>query len=395
VRGQTTTTAGRAGPNQLPVATIGIILVNVAIALLIREDVQGALRNYGLIPSQLNAGRILTSSFLHEGLAHLVLNMLLLYVFGREVEKAIGWVEFIAFYAAACFVSTIVHVAVVFAALPPYYADRVVVGASGAVAGVMGLYAVRFHRRVVNFGGLVLPVLLLIMAWLLVNLGLGILVLYRDEVLGVSIKYVSYWSHLGGLAFGVGVALVFNMALTGEREYLALEARRLDAEGNLLESAQHYERLLRHDPLNADAYADLARVWAALEEAEQSLSMFKAAIELYVAQGKEEPALQTAESMRAYWPDTTFSEQIRYRYASSLEESGNTDSAIAELRKVADSSSDGSEAQMALLKLGHLQLTAAKDPIAARATLSELLTRFPNTEWRRFTELTLSRAAAD
>ncbi|MCX8053802.1 MAG: rhomboid family intramembrane serine protease [Armatimonadetes bacterium] len=379
-----------------PFVTVGIIAINCLVTYLARRDMslyETYVLIYGLVPEQFRVGRLLTATFIHDGWVHLALNMSALYLFGREVERAMGLLEYIMFYIGACFASSLLHVLIsLYAIMPSYYASRAMVGASGAVAGVMGIYAVRFHRRVFHFAGMCIPALILIMAWLVIQLSLGIIGLYRDEILGIGLKQVGYWSHLGGFGFGIAVALLANMALTGEREYLVNEAKRYDSDGNLLEAIAHHETILKYDPDNADSHAEIARLWALLDEKEDSIRCYQVAIELYVSQGKEDRALAVAEEMKRFWPSSRLSPSTRFRLATYLDESGETDRALEAFRRIAEDEPQSVEAQMSLLKIGQLQLSTVGDPRLAEETLSVFLERYPSSEWSSFASELLSRA---
>lgn len=378
--------------HKLPIAVLGIITINIVVTILTLHT-KSAPRDYGLLPSQfltgkltVAVGRLFTSTFIHDGFVHLGINMTLLYVFGRSLERTMGRLEFLMFYIGACFAGSIAHVAIVMAALPPYYSTLPVVGASGAVAGVMGMYLVRFHRKMVAFCGLDTPVLVLIMGWMVLQLGLGILGLYRDSIFGVGLKLVSYWSHLGGVAFGIAVALIANMALQGEREYLISEEQRNYKEGNLLEAIRNCEAILKYDPDNAFAYTEIGRLWAILEEEEQSLHNYQVGIELYLHQGKEQDAFAAAEEMKRFWPRASLSATTQFKLATCLEESCEIARAIQTLRHIIEKYPDSTEAQMSLIKIGHLQMTFLEDHASANTTLTDFITRYPDSEWNRFAE---------
>lgn len=385
----------------LPLVTLTIIAVNVIVYLLTSgstDSFKVTARDYGLIPSKLltgntlaSIGRMLSSTVIHDGVFHLVSNMALLLLFGRDVERAMGRLEFLLFYIGVCLASAIVYVSIVFAALPAVYAGAEVVGASGAVAGVMGVYAVRFHRKSFPFGEIRLPALLVILAWLIAQVVLGIRGLYESP-LSQEVGRIGYWSHLGGFAFGIAIAVFTNMALQGEREYLVSEAQQHYDEGNLLESTRNYEALLRYDPDSAFAHAELGRIWAILDEGEQSLPFYGTAVELYLRQGKQEEALRVADEMRQFWPKAGLPAPTRLRLATYLEEEGEIDRAVAALRNIVETDGECVEAQMALLKIGQLQLSSLHDPQSAIDTLQSFLQRYPNSEWHNFAEGTLARA---
>ncbi|SDF72891.1 Membrane associated serine protease, rhomboid family [Limimonas halophila] len=165
---------------------------------------------YGLIPATLTGDAALapeiaaipswatvaTSMFLHGGVMHLIMNMLFLGIFGDNVEDAMGHTRFVIFYLLCGAVAGGAHVAVLPGSTEP------MIGASGAVSGVLGAYLILHPRASVTilfgFLPLVLP------AWLL----LGIWITFQVvSALGGTGGGVAWWAHVGG--FAAGVVLVF------------------------------------------------------------------------------------------------------------------------------------------------------------------------------------------
>lgn len=201
-----------------PVLTVGIIAVAVLVFLyqltLPERDAQVFVLGYGMIPSVLFGSRelaaaiptvdpwltIFTSMFLHGGVLHIAGNMLYLWVFGNNIEDAMGHVRFAIFYvlcgAAAAFTQALVEPG---SAIP-------MIGASGAVSGVLGAYLVLHpHARVIVLFvyGLVTTVSLPAMAvlgwWIVVQV---VNVLISDPSEGG----VAWYAHIGG--FVAGMALI-------------------------------------------------------------------------------------------------------------------------------------------------------------------------------------------
>ena len=154
------------------------------------------------------AQSILTSMFLHGGWAHVVGNLLYLRVFGDNVEDRFGWVQFGAFYV-------LVGVA---GALGQYAADPMssvpVIGASGAIAGVLGAYIVLFPtaRIVTLFPVFIfltfieIPAVVFLGIWAAQQLLNGYLSL--DPAAPTQ---VAWFAHLAGFAFGVSVGLLYRL----------------------------------------------------------------------------------------------------------------------------------------------------------------------------------------
>ena len=144
---------------------------------------------------------LLTSMFLHGGWLHLAGNMLFLWIFGDNVEDRFGHVGYLAFYLACGVGAALAHVALAPASTVP------VVGASGAIAGVMGAYLVMFPTaRITTAFTLGLVFVRRVPAWLLL---LGWLA--RQFFLSPS-SGVAWVAHVGGFVIGALVALVVSAA---------------------------------------------------------------------------------------------------------------------------------------------------------------------------------------
>jgi membrane associated rhomboid family serine protease len=145
-----------------------------------------------------------TSMFLHASPLHLAGNMLFLWIFGDNVEEVLGTARYLLVYVACGLMGTLVQIA----ANPDSYLPTL--GASGAIAGIMGAYVVWFPHnqvRVLVFRFItVLPALVVIGLWILLQIGLGIGSVGRiGEVGGVA-----YLAHIGGAATGLFVGVRYR-----------------------------------------------------------------------------------------------------------------------------------------------------------------------------------------
>lgn len=168
---------------------------------------ESALYRMALIPYNLTSGldlgdvrAMLSSMFMHAGLAHLLGNMLYLWIFGDNVEDALGHFRYLLFYLAGGVFAALTHVFI-------YPFSRVpTVGASGAIAAVLGAYLLLYpHRRVVTlipFGFFLqmarIPAILVLGMWFLLQFFEGTLALGMAELGGVA-----FWAHIGGFVFGM------------------------------------------------------------------------------------------------------------------------------------------------------------------------------------------------
>ncbi len=149
---------------------------------------------------------VLTSMFLHGGWFHIVANLWFLFVFGDNVEDAMGPVRFLLFYLLCGVAAALVHMFTNTGSAVPR------VGASGAIGGVMGAYAVLYPRVSVHllivlgffFTRIVVPAYLMLGYWFLLQL-LGGIPALQGEGAGVA-----FWAHIGGFVAGVALIPLFR-----------------------------------------------------------------------------------------------------------------------------------------------------------------------------------------
>jgi membrane associated rhomboid family serine protease len=146
-----------------------------------------------------------TYSFLHGGWLHLIVNMLFLWVFADNVEDAFGHGAFVILYLLCAIGAALVHTL-----LAPQ-SDAPLIGASGAVAGVLGAYVLLYPRArvwVLLFMRLPLPIpaLYVVIGWLV----LQFVSLYLSRPDDVS---VAWWAHIGGFASGFALTLLLRSRL--------------------------------------------------------------------------------------------------------------------------------------------------------------------------------------
>ncbi|MCC6350671.1 MAG: rhomboid family intramembrane serine protease [Candidatus Eisenbacteria bacterium] len=216
-------------PSQsVPVVTRTLIAVNV-VAFVFELSLGGALGAFvqwwGLVPLRFSyafAGAeplaptlatAFTSMFLHGGWIHLLGNLWYLWIFGDNVEDSLGHWKFLLFYLAGGFTAAAVHLVFNLGSPVP------TVGASGAIAAVLGAYGVLFPRaRVVTlvpifvfFQIVALPALLVLGLWFVIQIFTGTL------SIGASGGGVAWWAHIGGFVFGMAVVLIGRRVGGGRR----------------------------------------------------------------------------------------------------------------------------------------------------------------------------------
>lgn len=201
--------------SRFPVVTVSIIVVNILIftfeATLPRAELQYLVITFGLVPAlQLQMFQqapfsvatwipMVTSMFLHGGWFHVLGNMLYLWVFGDNIEDVLGRGKFLLFYLLAGFAGGLAHIASAPHSIIP------TIGASGAVAGVLGAYFITFpHSRVLALVPLLfivtfveLPAVLFLFLWIGLQLINGVIGIMGPQ------NMVAWWAHIGGFAAGM------------------------------------------------------------------------------------------------------------------------------------------------------------------------------------------------
>jgi membrane associated rhomboid family serine protease len=197
----------------VPVVTFVLIGINVLVFLLELSGGDTFIQNWAFIPARFaadpagNAVTILTAMFMHGGWMHLIGNMLFLWIFGDNVEDRLGRAKYLLFYLAAGVAGTLAQ----FALMP--HATVPNVGASGAIAGVLGAYILMFPQKRVDvlLGRQVvaMPALIVIGAWIAIQLVSGVgTIAYTDE--SANVGGVAYMAHIGGFAAGFLMAFLLR-----------------------------------------------------------------------------------------------------------------------------------------------------------------------------------------
>jgi membrane associated rhomboid family serine protease len=196
-----------------PGVTITVIILNVLIYLLgLMMSDQGRdafIYAFGLVPAFFSLLNVFTAMFVHGGIAHLAGNMLFLWIFGDNVEDRLGHGRFIAFYLMCGFAAAIAQTMLSPNSLVP------MVGASGAIAGVMGAYLVLYpHSRILMFFPLPpimfeLPAVFFLVMWFLVQFLNGINQLPIFERNAVS-GGIAFWAHVTGFVAGLLLVVVMK-----------------------------------------------------------------------------------------------------------------------------------------------------------------------------------------
>ncbi|NEO14215.1 MULTISPECIES: rhomboid family intramembrane serine protease [unclassified Moorena] len=205
-----------------PYITILLIIINILVFIyelsLNKPELDTFFRLYAVVPRELTASfegfpvgqpvpeplTLITSQFLHAGFLHVGSNMLFLWIFGNNIEEKLGGIRFLIFYLTCGALAALAQW--FFSALSPIPA----LGASGAIAGVMGAYILRFpNAKILTLVPLFfiffvarIPAVFYLGFWFLQQAFNGIASLGAQAQVGMEGGGIAYWAHAGGFVFG-------------------------------------------------------------------------------------------------------------------------------------------------------------------------------------------------
>lgn len=196
-----------------PFVTVAIIVLNVLAFLyefmMDPYELNFFIAHYGVIPGRFQWMDVLTSIFLHGGWMHLIGNMWFLWIYGDNVEDILGHAPYLLFYLLCGLAATMVHVL--------FNGDSRVptIGASGAIAGVMGAYVVKFpHSRIttlvpvfVFITTMEIPAYFILLYWFVIQFFSGVGSVGHSHL---SQGGVAWFAHVGGFLAGIGLILVMR-----------------------------------------------------------------------------------------------------------------------------------------------------------------------------------------
>jgi len=194
-------------PTHRPVVTVAIIVTNVLVFFLELAGGDAFVQQWSVIPAHIVAGQgwitILTAMFMHGGWMHIIGNMVFLWAFGPAIEDAMGPFRYFVFYLLGGIVASLAQIAALSSSTVPN------LGASGAIAAVMGAFLITYPRDKIRtllilgwfIDVTVIPAVVLIGLWFLIQLFSQV-----GSVASTQSGGVAYMAHVGGFIFGAVVA---------------------------------------------------------------------------------------------------------------------------------------------------------------------------------------------
>jgi membrane associated rhomboid family serine protease len=339
--------------------------------------------------------------FVHAGFSHLAGNMLFLFVFGNDVEDALGHYAFLGFYLIGGLGAHALHAAVMSLSSPAAL-NMPAIGASGAVSALMGLYAVRFYKT-----NVLVWYFIGFFYFLYVRTGtfkvkaawfIGVYFAWQTIMgfvsLGISVPTgVAVWAHIGGALTGLAFALLIHSPKEATVEYETQDAAAAQLGGSDALAVDHWERVLRVDPTNAEANLKVGQALLHLNENDKANKHFTIAFSSLLGREDNEVAAADYEYLLLAGIKPLLPPDILFRLASACELTGRITSAAKAWADLADAQPLLPEAETALVRLAYLKERNQADLAGAREAYARYLKAYPNGQWCDLAQAALTRLA--
>jgi membrane associated rhomboid family serine protease len=333
---------------------------------------------------------VTTAVFMHGGWFHLLGNLLYLHVLGPPLEDRLGRLRFGLYFLVLGNFGNLVHGLVSALGLLDQRGLGVM-GASGAIAGLLGFSLVRLYDARVQVAWWVLaplmgqnragrspvPLVVAVLVWV-------VLQIVHAALATETGSRVSFGAHLGGFAMGLGLALVLGELKRGRAEAARARARRYFRAGHFHAAAGAWSEYIEQVPEDADARIELARTLQVAGQAGAAAAIFGRQHRRLMRSGDVARALELYDEAVRRELDLALGAQELSQVAIFKEKQLDYEGALAVYRRLYETYPRHPQGQRALVRVIVLCHGKVGDPDAARTWLDEAARRLPPGSWRDF-----------
>ncbi|MBI4720630.1 MAG: rhomboid family intramembrane serine protease [Chitinivibrionia bacterium] len=346
--------------------------------------------NLVYVPGQSGLLTAMTSAFLHLGHMHLIGNLIYLAFVGRYVEDRLGPVLFAVLFISSAWIGNVLQG--VYNAHVLHRQVAGIIGASGAVSALLGVFAVRFCaaklkvaywvfmplQAYTKAGTVDVPAVLAVGLWFVIQAARG-LVQY-----GGGWENVAYVTHIAGFAWGFAVALAAGEFGKGRMEALWKKSRKMMERADYFGAQEALLKYIEKTPADGLAYASLARAQLLAGEKARARANYQRACETHLA-GRQRGEAENAyrEALRAF-ADFTLGPAQQIDLAFGLERSLKPDLALAAYGNFERCYPGHPEAPFSLLRTANLHWSTYSDAAQAARCYERLIDRYPEDSWVDF-----------
>jgi membrane associated rhomboid family serine protease len=376
---------------RMPWVTYGLIIINMLVMTYALWDPE--VRLSGFIPAHPSMVAWVESAFLHVGPGHVVGNMLFLWLFGTLVEDTLGPWMFLGIYFAGHAGATLLDWGVT-ATFSPASLQIPRIGASGAIAGVMGLSAVCFLRTRVRcvYAAVVLLYWRAGIAELSAQLFLGLWVGWEilqgylstsaAALTGAVSVGVAHWAHVGGFAVGLTLALAMDLRKRVSRDDLVTGRARMEDSSGFFSQAGELQRVVADSPEDAAAWYALGQSQEVAGRTQQAAEAYQKALLAFLRQRQAVRAAETYVALSTYQRPEALPPEILFDLGCALDDGSRFEESYDLFRLAAATQRGTRTAETALIRAGETARRFLHDRTKAGAAYWELLREYPFSDWR-------------
>jgi membrane associated rhomboid family serine protease len=375
---------------KIPLVTLFLLGLNAAVFVAVRflgTDSYFLLR-LAFVPVRFQVHALLTSCFIHVDFLHIVPNLLYLWIFGSVLEDRMGRVHYLGAYLVCGALSMMVQ-AVAVVSFVPQNAAFPIIGASGAISGLLGLFLVRFYYVRVKVASLALLFLQgvyrasisrlnaggAMLLWILIQLAYGL------SSSSNPLSTTAYWSHISGFLFGLALGLTGGLGKEAGLERKLLKGKRYFEEGKWFAAMGELIEFLRVRPLDAEARALLARTFLLTGQRKKATREYSKAIVRELNSGGFGAAVELYEEMKRISEGAELPASSQLVMARRLEENGRLDLSAEAYATFGSSNPGTDKAPASLLKAAEIYATKLNDLDKASELCLRVRGLYPQTTW--------------
>lgn len=356
------------------------------------------LQKFGFVPAKFNVLGLITCLYLHGGWLHLIGNMLFLWVMGGAIEDKWGIPTYIIFYHVSGIVASLIHYLASPSSISP------TIGASGAVAGLMGAFLIRYYKTKIKIAYLLFMYVgkFQIPAWVVLPLWFGDQ--YFNAITYKGMTGVAVWAHIGGFLFGALFAVV--LVLTGiEKKFLSPPQQKggeekvwkkeetvladtldrnieigkeLAAKGKFADALISFHAALSANPSNLEVLKLLYFTNLKMGNMEEVLQTAAKITDLLILQNRFEETAEVYKEVKKVYPSAVFPVRTQYNIARTLHNLRSYPEAARAYYEFAVTYPENQIAPKAMFAAAEVLLMNMKDTQNSYKILTYLNQRYPD-----------------
>jgi len=384
---------------KVPLVTLALLGINVATFIAIRlfGTESHLLLRLAFVPARFEAHALLTSCFIHVDLLHIIPNLLYLWIFGSVLEDRMGKLHYLGAYLV-CGALSMMAQAVAVVSLVPQNATFPIIGASGAISGLLGLFLVRFYYvRIkvasmallffqgvyrasisrLNAGGAML-------LWILIQLAYGL------SSSANPLSTTAYWSHISGFLFGLVLGLTGGLGKEASLERKLLKGKRYFEEGKWFAAMGELMEFLKTRPLDPEARALLARTFLLTGQRNKATAEYSKAIVGELNSSGFRVAVELYEEMKRISAEAQLPPSFQLMMARRLEENNRPDLSAEAYATYGTANPGMEKAPASLLRAAGIYAARLNDLEKAGELYQRVRGLYPQTCWAQISRKRLA-----